>query len=115
MAKISKHTPLVVILHILIILLVYSSPFWLDWKIIMLGVVLNFIQLLIVGGCVLSIAQFEDKQQTFHEWYLRKLGIKVNRRSFNFVLRYIVPFIILAIAILIQAVVHVQVLTRFWS
>lgn len=62
---------------------------------------------------MLSLAQFEDKEQTFHEWYLKKLGVRVNRKPLNFVLRYIVPFVILGAAVLFQLIAHVHVLTNF--
>lgn len=101
---------LIIAAHIIIILLAYSSPFWLDWRLVALGVVINYIQILIAGGCVLSLAQFEDKGQTFHEWYLKKFGIKVNRRAVNFTLRYIVPFVLLGLAVLFQVAAHIKVL-----
>lgn len=98
--------PLVIIVHAIIILLAYSSPFWLDWRLILVGIVLNYIQIIIFKGCVLSRAQFEDKGQTFHEWYLRKLGLKPSRAVLNFTLRYIVPFALLGIALLFQLVLN---------
>jgi len=105
-----NRTPVVVVLHIIIILLAYSAPFWLDWRLVALGVVVNYIQILIIGGCVLSHAQFEDKGQTFHEWYLKKFGLKVNRKILNRVLRYVVPFVLLGSAVLIQVVFDIKVL-----
>jgi len=104
-----SRTPFVIVLHIIIILLAYSAPFWLDWRLVALGVVVNYIQILIIGGCVLSHAQFEDKGQTFHEWYLKKFGLKVNRKILNRVLRYIVPFVLLGLAVLIQVVFDIKV------
>lgn len=108
-----KYTPIIVILHVIIIILAYTSPFWLDWRLVALGIIANYIQILIVGGCVLSHAQFEDKGQSFHEWYLKKFGLKVNRRILNVVLRWVIPFLLLAIAILFQVVAHVKVLVSF--
>jgi len=70
---------------------------------------LNYIQILIFKGCVLSHAQFEDKKQSFHEWYLRKLGFRPNRRILNFVLRWIVPFALLGLAFIFQVVLNVNV------
>jgi hypothetical protein len=106
-----KH--LIVLFHILIILLAYSSPIWLDWRFVLVGVILNFIQILILGGCVLSHAQFEDKKLTFHEWYLHKLGLKPNRTILNFVLRYIIPFILLVLALVFQVVFNNRALIQF--
>lgn len=105
--------PLVIIAHIVIILLAYSAPFWLDWRLVALGVVLNYVQILIFKGCVLSLAQFEDKKQTFHEWYLSKFGLKPNRNILNFILRYIVPFVLLGIAIVYQLIFKASVLIQF--
>jgi len=106
----NKYKLHIVILHIVLIILAYTSPIWLDWKLITLGVVINFIQILIAGGCVLSIAQFNNKDQTFHEWYLNKIGIKVNRQRFNMFVRYIVPFIILSAALIFQLVFSHRIL-----
>ena len=105
-----NRTPIVIVLHIIVILLAYSAPFWLDWRLVALGVIVNYIQILIIGGCVLSHVQFEDKGQTFHEWYLKKSGVKVNRKILNRVLRYIVPFVLLGLAVLIQVVFDIKVL-----
>lgn len=108
-----NNKPLVVVLHVVVILLAYSAPFWLDWRLVALGVVLNYLQILIFKGCVLSLAQFEDKKQTFHEWYLRKLGFKPNRNVLNFILRYIIPFVLLGTAIIYQFVLEMHVLIQF--
>jgi hypothetical protein len=105
--------PLVIISHIVVILLAYSAPFWLDWRLVALGVILNYVQILIFKGCVLSLAQFEDKKQTFHEWYLRKLRFKPNRNILNFVLRYIIPFVLLGIAVMYQLVFNIHVPIQF--
>jgi len=113
MNRTKRYTPLIVVLHVLLIVLAYASPLWLDWKIVAIGVILNYVQILLAGGCVLSLAQFEDKEQTFHEWYLSKFGIKVHRRPFNFALRYIVPFVILGTAITIQVFAQISVLASF--
>lgn len=94
--------PFLVIAHILIIIAAYSSPFWLDWRIIALGVALYYIQLALFGGCLLSLAQFEGEKKSFHEWYLEKLGIIVNRRKLKFFLNQVLPFIILALGITVQ-------------
>lgn len=106
----SNKKPIIIVAHIIIILLAYTAPFWLDWRLVLLGVILNYIQILIFKGCVLSHAQFEDKKQTFHEWYLRKLGFKPNRRVLNFVLRWIIPFVLLGYAFVFQVILNVNVL-----
>jgi hypothetical protein len=101
--------PLVIIVHILVILLAYSAPFWLDWRLVAVGVVLNYVQIIIFKGCVLSRAQFEDKKQTFHEWYLRKIGFKPNRTILNFTLQYVIPFVVLGLALIYQVILGAKV------
>lgn len=101
---------IIIIAHIVIIVLAYSSPFWLDWRLILVGVALNYIQILIFKGCVLSHAQFEDKKQSFHEWYLRKLGLKPNRQILNFSLRWIIPLVLLGFALVLQVILKLDIL-----
>ena len=104
---------IIIVVHTVIILLAYSAPFWLDWRLVLAGAILNYIQILIFKGCVLSRAQFEDKTQTFHEWYLRKFGFKPHRSVLNFILRYVVPFVLLGIAVIFQLGLQVKVLVSF--
>ena len=105
--------PLIIIAHVVIILLAYSAPFWLDWRWVLTGVILNYIQVLIFKGCVLSHAQFEDKGQSFHEWYLRKFGLKPNRTVLNIALRYVIPFVLLGLALIFQVLLRFHVLVQF--
>jgi len=105
-----NNKPVIIAAHIIIIVLAYSAPFWLDWRLVLVGVVLNYVQILIFKGCVLSHAQFEDKKQSFHEWYLRKLGLKPDRRVLNVVLRWIIPPVLLGLALIFQVVFNINVL-----
>ncbi|MFZ3010174.1 MAG: hypothetical protein WA030_04145 [Candidatus Microsaccharimonas sp.] len=105
--------PIIIIAHVIIILLAYSSPFWLDWRLVLIGVIANYVQVIIFKGCILSHAQFQDKRQTFHEWYLRKFGFKPNRKVLSFVLRYVIPFVLLGTAIIFQVLLGLKVLTSF--
>ena len=90
---------IIIIAHALLIAAAFSSPFWLNWKFVAAGVLLYYVQLLLAGSCVLSIAQFGTKDQTFHEWYLRKLGFNVNRKVLNFILKFIIPPLLVVMAI----------------
>ena len=105
--------PIIIVVHVVIILLAYSAPFWLDWKLVLIGVALNYLQIFIFKGCVLSLAQFEDKKQTFHEWYLRKFGFTPSRAVLNFILRYIIPFVILGTAVIYQLALNIHVPVQF--
>lgn len=102
----------VILLHIALIVMAYSSFVWLDWRLVVLGVGLYYIQLLVFGWCVLSLAQFDREKISFHEWYMTKLGIKVNRKRLNFALTWIIPFVIVALAVITQIVLHITPVVR---
>ncbi|MFZ2513224.1 MAG: hypothetical protein WAW63_02080 [Candidatus Saccharimonadales bacterium] len=85
-----KQHGLIIAVHTLLIIAAYSSPFWLDWRLILLGIIIYYTQLVIFGWCVLSTAQFGERR-TFHEWYLAKLGFHPNPRMLHFALDYVIP------------------------
>ncbi|QQS69330.1 hypothetical protein IPP75_05470 [Candidatus Saccharibacteria bacterium] len=84
-----------------LIVVAYTSPFWLDWRLITVGVLVYYAQLIIFGWCVLSTAQFGEKK-TFHEWYLSKLGVHPNPKTLKFFLDFIIPPVLVFVAINIQ-------------
>jgi hypothetical protein len=102
MKSASHSSKLIIGLHALIILAAYTSPFWLSWKLILLGVVVYYLQLLVFGWCVLSLKQFDGRKQTFHEWYLAKLGIYPNPKILKFFLDFIIPPVLVLVALAIQ-------------
>ncbi len=94
-----KQNKIIIFLHTIIIILLYTSPFWLSWKLIALLIVLNYTQVLIFGGCVLTILQFNSTEMSFQEWLWSHLGLNINRRKFNRFLMWQLPFILLAVAL----------------
>lgn len=95
-------------LHAILIIAAYTSPFWLDFRYIMAAVVLYWLQLAVFQHCVLSTAQFGDKETTFHEWYLAKIGIRPAHRTFKYILNVWVPIVLLALALVLQIALHVR-------
>ena len=93
---------LVIAVHIAILLLMYASPFWLDWRLICLLAVVNFVQFYLFGGCILAKYQFKGTEIGFQEWLLSKLGIKVNHQRFKRFALFILPFLIVGVAIIWQ-------------
>ena len=98
----SSEKYLLITLHAILIILAYTSWIWLDWRLVALGVAIYYAQIVIFDGCVLSIEQFNDKDMSFHEWYLGKLGIKVNRKALNNILTYVVPVVIVVLSVITQ-------------
>jgi len=94
-------------LHLICIIFAYFSPFLFNWKIIILAIVLLFIQYSVLGGCFLNKIQFDNtKNVTFLYPYLTMLGLKLNPDNFKIFIRYILPFILLFIAIIWQVVLR---------
>jgi hypothetical protein len=99
---------IVILLHAIIIIAAYSAPLWLDWRLVTAGVGVYWLQLIIFKHCVLSTAQFGDKETTFHEWYLAKVGVHPNHTALKRLLNIWIPLFLLLIAGLLQLVAHYQ-------
>lgn len=94
---------MVIILHLLIVIFFWASWLLLDYKIVILGAVLFFLQILIFGDCVLTARQYKgNKSHSFYAYLFRKLGFKVTDKTMNFVAIYIFPFVIVALALIWQ-------------
>lgn len=98
--------------HLILIILVWTSPFWLNWKIIFLFVILNYLQIIIFKACVLTIAQFkkQEKEMTMYTFILEKIGFKINRKRMKLIAQFIMPWVILLIAIIWQILLHKKIL-----
>jgi hypothetical protein len=91
-------------LHLLIILGVLTSPFWLSWKIILIFIVLYYLQLFFFKNCILTSLQFGEVERdtTFYSYCLTKLGLKHNKKKLRLFLDYVLPWIILLVGIIFQ-------------
>ncbi len=107
---------LVVSAHLLLLLTAYSSWLWVDYRIIILGVVVHLAILWVFRGCPLSHMQFPgDTSKRFYEWLLEKIGIVVRgerRRRLRIFMMYILPLIIIVLAVLAQVHFSVVPLVR---
>jgi hypothetical protein len=93
------------ILHLIIILFIYSTPFWLNWKYILLGGLINLMQIWIFKGYILSRYQFKNTSQGFYIHYIDKLFPKnsINIYYLNIFLDYFIPIFFALCAYLIQS------------
>jgi len=91
-------------IHLILIILVWTSPLFLDWRIIFVFVLLYYFQLLVFGDCIFSKKQFgsEKRKETFYSYYLTKLGFRINRKRLVFFLDYILPWILLFVSYVFQ-------------
>ena len=93
-------------IHLIIVIFIWVSPFWLDWKIILCFVFLYYLQLVIFKDCILIKEQYHTKKReiTIYTQILENFGFRVNRKIIVFLSDYVFPWIILLIAIFRQFV-----------
>ena len=90
-------------LHIIEVTFVWLTPFLFSWYLIVLGILLNYIQELLLGGCVLTIMQFGKKnKKAFYTFILEKIGYRPNNEKVIFFVNHIKPLILLGIALIWQ-------------
>jgi len=92
---------LVMVLHFLIVLGVFLSPILVSWKYVMILVVAYYVQLAVLGGCILTQIQFR-RDVGFYYFYLRKIGFHPNKRQLNLFVDYLLPWLVLGAAVLWQ-------------
>ncbi len=96
--------------HLILIILVWTSPFWLNWKLIFLFIVLYYIQLIIFKDCILTKKQFKTKTRstTFYYYYLTKIGFKLKIEKVRKFVDYYAPWIIFSFALILQEVLKLN-------
>ena len=85
----------------LLIVLVWSSPFWLSWKLILAGIFIYYLQLIVFKEDFFTKRNFNTKgrgEMTFYSFVLEKIGINIDRKRMQLISDYIFPWIIFAVA-----------------
>lgn len=93
------------LLHLLIIIACWTSPFYLPWYVILVLILAYYFQNLFLGGCVISKMQFGTNEETMYSFFLSKLHIQFNKKILRFVTDHIFPWIILLIALIHQKII----------
>jgi len=93
-------------IHVLTIFVFILSPFLFNWKIILLGIFLYYIQIFFLGNCILTTLQFgkKKKDKSFYHYLLTKIGINLNENKVNFFIIYIKPWILFLFALVLQII-----------
>jgi len=97
------------ILHIIVIVCVWLSPFYVDWKMVALGSTVYLALGFIFKYCPLTKMQFGHTKRGFYEYYFEKIGMPINKFQSSILVRYIFPAIITFIAIIWQCLLGNQV------
>ncbi|MDR3642696.1 MAG: hypothetical protein P4L74_03675 [Candidatus Doudnabacteria bacterium] len=101
-------------IHLFFIILAYSSPFWLDWRVVTAGIILLQIQFLVIEGCILTQMEAgKDKDMTFGYYYLSKAFPKLDKLKTKYFIRYGVSAIAFLLAFIFQYVFHYTPLVKF--
>lgn len=106
---------LITIIHMLIFVLAATSFLWLDIRLLLIGLILYWLQIIIFDSCVLSIVQFNNKDTVFMGIYINKLLRKLNMKELTIkqqkiFMRYIEPIIILILAVIYQVILKFNTL-----
>lgn len=102
-----KEFGLIFWIHLILIILSYSSFLYLDWKLIVLGIVLLQIYYIFRGGCDLTFREFgNDKDTTFVWYYLRKLFPNLNQHKTKIFVRYVFPILLIVISFYTQKILN---------
>lgn len=109
---------MIAIVHSVIIVIAWLSPFWLDWKIIFICLTFYWIQIIVFRGCIMTNWQFNKKikhrgDMTMYSYWSERFGYKVNRKKLRFSSDYIMPGIILILTIIYQILLNIPVLIQF--
>ena len=101
-------------IHIVLLILAYLSPLFVDWKIIVSGVILLQIQYWLIDGCYLTHLEMgKDKNQVFVWYYLQKLYPNLNPKTTKFTVRIIIPILLVIFALLLQTKLGLAPLLHF--
>ena len=102
-----KHIVLI-LFHILLQVLAFTSWFWLDYRALVVVAVLHLIMLEVIKGCPLSHFQFKtNKDKRFYEWELDRIGVRLTvkgRRVLHVLMQYGLPVIIVILAVILQVI-----------
>lgn len=103
-----------IIIHFILTVLAYFSFLYLPWKYIALLSLAHIVMLEVNDGCFLSHMQFNDSKETnttFYEWWMLKIGIKINNREkLKIFMRYCVPLILVLLGIIFQDILNITLI-----
>lgn len=98
-------------IHLVLVLIAYTSPLFFSWHIILVGAILLQIVQFIMGGCYLTIKELgpEDDKTTCIGYYLEKWHIiGKNTRLTRIFIRYVSKALVFLVAIFIQEILNYQ-------
>lgn len=97
---------IIAFLHILLITLVWMSPFLVRWEIIVYGYILYLLQLYLIGDCILTRAQFKtrSREKTFYSYLLDCVGVHLPIHYIRNLVDYVLPVLLIGTGFLLQKI-----------
>ena len=93
-------------IHLSFVVFSYTSPLWLDWKWIMLGIATMPLQRFFAGGCIFTKIEFGNSgHNSFNWYYLNRLGFHVSLKTVKLFTDYLIPAALLIFALIWQKLI----------
>ena len=91
-------------IHLVLILTVYLSPLLIPWFFLLFILGYLVLQEFLIGGCLLSYAQFGygNQREKFFSHYFKALGLQKYSRFIDIFFMWIMPGVILLLAFILQ-------------
>lgn len=90
-----KESPVLEVFHGVLILLADLSPFWADWRLVVAGALVLWLQFAVLKTCVINKYQYGNTEDTFYSRNLRRFNIPHNpmkvKRFFRYYMLLIIP------------------------
>jgi hypothetical protein len=105
-------------IHWPIILFMYSAFIWVDWRWVLIGVLIYWVQIAVFKACIISIAQYKNTETSFVGANLnnlfRILSLKeLSMKKIRLFLDWILPIIFLFLAYYLQNNLGVKPLLEY--
>lgn len=99
--------PSLALLHYLVVILALSLPFWLDWRLVLVTMVIyHLVFTRGIGYCPLTMWQYGTASEGFIEKHLKPvlkvLGLKPSESSLKTFIRYGIPVLLAAFSFIWQ-------------
>ena len=105
MRRKSKDFSLIFWIHTILEIFECFAFLLIDWQIILIILILLQIQYSVLSGCVLANIEFGEYNYTFNWYYLVKVFPNLDPKFTTLIFRYIIPFLVLALAVYLQVFV----------
>ena len=109
----SKHSDfgIVFLLHFSLILLFWLLPFLFNWKLVIVGCIIYYINTKIEKLCILTKVQLNtnDEEESVYHYYLEKyFKLNIDKKKVKFFVRWILPVCIFLFSLFWQLILGVK-------